>query len=185
MGDETHDGALDELAGAVESILFVAGGPVRLESLSTVTGADPARVREAIDVLGARTTGSGLLLQQVAGGYQLATRPEHAEVVKQFLQTEHAEKLTRGALETLAIIAYRQPVTRAEIEQVRGVRSDWHIERLLERQLIREAGRRQTLGRPVEFATTELFLRYFGLAELSGLPAMGERGVQALLEAVR
>jgi len=185
MADDTHDHALTDLAGAVESILFVAGGPVRLESLATVTGADPALVREAIEVLRGRTTGGGLLLQAVAGGYQLATRPEHAEAVKQFLQTEYAEKLTRGALETLAIIAYRQPITRGEIEHVRGVRSDWHIERLLERQLIREGGRRQTLGRPVEFGTSELFLRYFGLAELSELPAMGERGVQALLEAVR
>jgi len=185
MAQEARDQALDDLAGAVESILFVAGRPVRLESLATVTGAEPARIREAIDVLRGRTTGGGLLLQAVAGGYQLATRPEHAETVKQFLQTEHAEKLTRGALETMAIIAYRQPITRGEIEHVRGVRSDWHIERLLERQLIREVGRRQTLGRPIEFGTTELFLRYFGLADLSDLPAMGERGVQALLEAVR
>jgi segregation and condensation protein B len=75
-----------------------------------VTGAEPARIREAIEVLRGRATGSGLLLQAVAGGYQLATRPEHAETVKQFLQTEHAEKLTRGALETMAIIAYRQPI---------------------------------------------------------------------------
>ena len=185
MAEEARDQAPDDLAGAVESILFVAGGPVRLESLATVTGAEPAGSARRSKCSAAAPTGSGLLLQAVAGGYQLATRPEHAETVKQFLQTEHAEKLTRGALETMAIIAYRQPITRGEIEHVRGVRSDWHIERLLERQLIREVGRRQTLGRPIEFGTTELFLRYFGLAELSELPAMGERGVQALLEAVR
>jgi segregation and condensation protein B len=88
-------------------------------------------------------------------------------------------------VETLAIIAYRQPVTRAEIEQIRGVSSNWHIERLLERQLIRDVGRRQTIGRPVLFGTTEFFLRYFGLRDLSDLPPMGDRGVQTLLDAVR
>ncbi len=181
----TEPQGLGDLAGALESILFVAGGPVHLDTLAAVTGADPALIRQAIEVVRARTVDSGLLLQAVAGGYQIATRPDHAEVVKRFLQAEHAEKLTRGALETLAIIAYRQPITRGEIEHIRGVRSDWHIERLLERQLIREVGRRQTLGRPVEFGTAELFLRYFGLVDLSELPAMGERGVQVLLDAVR
>jgi segregation and condensation protein B len=183
--DRGADPALAALAGAVESILFVAGGPVRPEALAAATGADLERIREALGIVRGWTSGGGLLLQAVAGGYQLATRPEHADAVKRFLQAEHAEKLTRGALETLAIIAYRQPITRGEVEHVRGVRSDWHIERLLERQLIREVGRRQTLGRPVEFGTTELFLRYFGLAELSQLPAVGERGVQTLLEAAR
>jgi segregation and condensation protein B len=125
------------------------------------------------------------MLQAVAGGYQLVTRPEHAEVVRRFLQREHGESLSKGALETLAVIAYRQPATRGDIEAIRGSRSDWHIERLLERQLIREAGRRPTPGRPVLFATTELFLRYFGLNDLAHLPAMGERGVQALLDVAR
>ncbi len=179
------DAEISGLAGALEGILFVAGGPVRLDTLAAVTGADPVLIRQALEVLRGRTVDGGLMLQALAGGYQLATRPEHAEVVKKFLQAEHAEKLTRGALETLAMIAYRQPITRGEIEHIRGVRSDWHIERLLERQLVRDVGRRQTLGRPVEFGTTELFLRYFGLADLSDLPAMGERGVQMLLNAVR
>ena len=102
-----------------------------------------------------------------------------------FLQREHGESLTKGVLETLAVIAYRQPATRGDIEAIRGSRSDWHIERLLERQLIREVGRRPTLGRPVLFGTTDLFLRYFGLNDLSDLPAMGDRGVQAFLDVVR
>jgi len=180
------DGTRRELAGAVESILFVAGGPVPVEKLAEALGADRVAVAQAVRYLQQRTTHvTGLLIQAVAGGYQLGTHPEHADAVRQFLQNQHSDSLTRGALETLAIIAYRQPATRGDVEQIRGVRSDWHIERLLERQLIREMGRRPTVGRPMLFGTTELFLRYFGLNDLAELPPMGTRGVQTLLDAAR
>lgn len=182
-GEESS--ALRELAGGVESVLFVAGGPVSADKIAEALGADRAAVMQAIYYLQRRVHGTGLLIQAVAGGYQFGTRPEYAEAVRRFLQSQHSESLTRGALETLAIIAYRQPATRGDIEQIRGVRSDWHIERLLERQLIREAGRRPTVGRPALFATTELFLRYFGLNDLTELPPMGTRGVQTLLDSVR
>lgn len=179
------EAALGHLAAAVEGILFVAGAPVPARRLAEVTGAAPEAVERAVAVLQARLAHSGLLVQAVAGGYQLGTRPEHADVIRRFLQTEHRERLTKGALEVLAIIAYRQPCTRGDIEQIRGARSDWHIERLLERQLIRELGRREAPGRPVLFGTTELFLRYFGLRDLADLPPLGDRGVQALLDTLR
>jgi segregation and condensation protein B len=177
--------AVRRLAGGIESILFVAGAPVSVDRLAETLGADRGAVTAAVRYLQQRTHVTGLLIQAVAGGYQIGTRPEHAEAVRRFLQSEHSESLTRGALETLAIIAYRQPTTRGEVEQIRGVRSDWHIERLLERQLIRDMGRRPTVGRPMLFGTTELFLRYFGLNDLSELPPMGTRGTQTLLDAVR
>ncbi|MDR7485401.1 MAG: SMC-Scp complex subunit ScpB [Armatimonadota bacterium] len=179
------DGQASALAAAVECLLFVADRPIPPERLAEALGAPVPAVREALEHLRRRLADGGLMLQAVAGGYQLATRPEHADCVRRFLQKEHGERLTRGALETLAVIAYRQPVTRGEIEQIRGVRSDWHIERLLERQLIREVGRRPSLGRPVLFGTTDLFLRYFGLRDLSDLPPMGDRGVGALLDVRR
>jgi segregation and condensation protein B len=183
--EHAEDAAIRGLAGAVESLLFVADRPLSLERLAEVLEVQPPAVQEAIEYLRRRLAEGGLLLQGVAGGYQLATRPEHAELIRRFLQREHGESLSRGALETLAIIAYRQPATRGDIEQIRGSRSDWHIERLLERQLIRAVGRRQTIGRPVLFGTTELFLRYFGLRDLADLPPMGDRGVQVLVDAVR
>jgi segregation and condensation protein B len=183
--EHAEDAAIRGLAGAVESLFFVADRPVSLDRLAELLEAPAPAVREAIEFLRRRLAESGLLLQGVAGGYQLATRPEHADLVRRFLQKEHGESLSRGALETLAVIAYRQPATRGDIEQIRGSRSDWHIERLLERQLIRVVGRRQTIGRPVLFGTTELFLRYFGLHDLSDLPPMGDRGVQVLIDAVR
>lgn len=183
--EHAEDAAVRGLAGAVESLLFVADRPVPMTRLVEVLEVPPPAVHEAIEHLRRRLADSGLLLQAVAGGYQLATRPDYADLIRRFLQREHGESLSRGALETLAVIAYRQPATRGDIEQIRGSRSDWHIERLLERQLIRVVGRRPTVGRPVLFGTTELFLRYFGMHDLSELPPMGERGVQVLLDAVR
>lgn len=183
--EHVEDAAVRGLAGAVESLLFVADRPVPMARLVEVLEAPPPAVHDAIEHLRRRLADSGLLLQAVAGGYQLATRPDYADLIRRFLQREHGESLSRGALETLAVIAYRQPATRGDIEQIRGSRSDWHIERLLERQVIRVVGRRPTVGRPVLFGTTELFLRYFGLHDLSELPPMGERGVQVLLDAVR
>ena len=173
------------LAAAVESLLFVADRPVPLARLAEVTGASADEVHRALDHLSMRLSDGGLALRAVAGGHEIATRPEHADLVRRFLQLEHGERLTKGAMETLAVIAYRQPCTRGDIEEIRGSRSDWHIERLMERQLIREVGRRESPGRPVLFGTTELFLRYFGLNDLSTLPPMGERGVQTLLDTMR
>lgn len=175
---------IGDLAGLVESLLFVADRPVSLDSLAAALDVSADRVRQAIEHLEARLAGGGLQVQAVAGGYQLCTRPEHADLVRRFLQHEQGESLSRGALETLAIIAYRQPATRGDIEQVRGSSSDWHIERLLERHLIRVVGRRETVGRPMLFGTTERFLRYFGLRSLSDLPPAGERGVQVVLDRV-
>ncbi len=183
--EHAEDAEVRGLAGAVESLLFVADRPVALDRLAEVLGVPVPEAREALEHLRGRLAEGGLMLQAVAGGYQLATRPEYADLVRRFLQREHGESLSRGALETLAVIAYRQPATRGDIEQIRGSRSDWHIERLLERQLIRMVGRRPTIGRPILFGTTELFLRYFGLHDVSELPPMGDRGVQILINAVR
>ncbi len=172
------------LARSAESVLFVADRPVPLDRLAAVLDVPVDRAREAVECLQTRLADGGLQVQAVAGGYQLCTRPEHADLVRRFLQREHGESLSRGALETLAIIAYKQPATRGDIEQIRGSSSDWHIERLLERHLIRMVGRRETVGRPMLFGTTELFLRYFGLRDLSDLPPAGERSVQAMLDPV-
>lgn len=166
------DRDLDEVKRAVECILLVGGGPVTVPQLQAVLGVTPETVRAVLWELQQDFAGRGLQVQEVAGGYQLCTRPELAEYVQRFLQLERREALSQPALETLAIVAYRQPVTRAEIEAVRGVRSDHVLETLTERHLIRELSRRPTLGRPILYGTTEAFLRYFGLKDLRDLPPM-------------
>lgn len=167
-GEEARAG----LKRALECVLLVAGGPVTPEQLRDTLEVSLQDILEAVRELGQDYAGRGLQIQTVAGGYQLCTRPEHADAVQRFLRLDHREPLSQAALETLAIVAYRQPATRAEIELVRGVRSEHVLERLLERHLVREVGRRPTVGRPILYGTTEGFLRHFGLKDLASLPPL-------------
>ena len=174
----------DRLRSIVESLLFAAGEPLtvaRIEKI--VTGYER---RDIMRVLGAlaeeydRDT-RGFRLAQVAGGWQLRTPRENSEFVRE-LRAERPVRLTRAALETLAIIAYRQPVTRPEIEAIRGVDVDAVLATLLERRLIRVLGRKDVIGRPLLYGTTSDFLEIFGLKDLSSLPTLEELGasVEAL-----
>ena len=174
----------DTLKHVVECILLVSGGPVRLQQLRDALGASDDAITGALADLERDYDGHGLHIQEVAGAYQLVTRPAYADYVQRFLQLEHQETLTHTQLETLAIVAYRQPVTRAEVDAVRGVRSEYVLERLQDRYLIREVGRRPTLGRPILYGTTEAFLRHFGLRDLSSLPPLVNHDPRSALEAV-
>jgi segregation and condensation protein B len=157
----------------LECLLFVAGEPVTLADLARALGHNEIDTEAALRSLQVTLTerGSGLQLLRIAGGWQLATRPEHAEAIGRML-TRGSSKLSRAAMETLAIIAYRQPITAPEIEAVRGVSVSGVLKTLLERRLIVEAGRKEALGRPMLYVTTPDFLHYFGIAELSQLPPL-------------
>lgn len=171
-----RDARVRETARAIECILLVSGGPVRMEQLVDAAQVPPEIVTAAVEVLMQEYAGRGLEIQAVAGGYQLATRPDYAEAVQRFLGAAGREPLSQVAVEALAIVAYRQPITRPELEAVRGVRSEYVLERLEERRLIRVVGRKATVGRPILYATTEAFLRYFGLRDLADLPPMAAFG---------
>jgi len=162
----------DHLKRAVECVLLVGGGPVTPDQLKDTLGVPVELVHEVLLDLVAEYRDRGLQIQALAGGYQLCTRPEFSEYVQRFLRLDQREPLSQAALETLAIVAYRQPVTRAEIEAVRGVRCEHVLERLLDRHLIRDLGRKQALGRPILYGTTEGFLRHFGLRDLDALPPL-------------
>lgn len=159
------------LLAALECLLFAAGGPVPAERLAQAIERSVEETQALLTALEQAYAGRGLMVQCVAGGYQLCTRPEYAEFVTRLVEVQ-AEPLSRATLETLAIVAYRQPVTRAEIEAIRGARSDVHLHRLVERGLVREVGRKPTPGQPILYGTTELFLRRFGLRDLSDLPPL-------------
>lgn len=158
---------------AIECLLFVAGEPVPLPDLSRALGLDENGAEEALRSLQVSLTerGSGLQLLRIAGGWQLSTRAEYAEPVGRLL-ARSVSKLSRAALETLAIIGYRQPITAPEIEAVRGVSVGGVLKTLLERRLIGEAGRKPTIGRPMLYVTTPDFLHYFGIADISQLPPL-------------
>jgi len=166
-----------ELSAVIEALLFVSGEPIALDKLVQVLeGTGPDRIREALDRLrqGYDAAGRGLQIVEVAGGYQIATRSECAPWIKALEKIKSATRLSRSGLETLAIVAYKQPVTRGEIEVIRGVDSAGVLKTLLERRILKIVGRREGLGRPMLYGTTREFLHYFGLKDLSELPAMKE-----------
>jgi segregation and condensation protein B len=164
---------LTELSRIVECLLFVAGEPLSAKELAKTTETDETAIHEAVRLLRDRYAASGLHVVEIAGGYQTATRPEYAPSVGKLL-APHANRLSRPALETVTIVAYRQPCTQAEIEAIRGVSVDAVLKTLLERELIQEAGRKPSPGRPILYATTDAFLHYFGLGSLDDLPALEE-----------
>jgi segregation and condensation protein B len=166
-----------ELTAVIEALLFVAGEPISLGRLAEVLeGADTDRIREALDTLRQNydAAGRGLQIVEVAGGYQIATRSECAPWIKTLEKIKTATRLSRSGLETLSIVAYKQPVTRGEIEAIRGVDSAGVLKTLLERRIVKIVGRREGLGRPMLYGTTREFLHYFGLKDLSELPALKE-----------
>jgi segregation and condensation protein B len=175
--DDVAVGAVDErLLGILESVLFAAGEPLTVARLADVVpGPSRAELRATLGELRARAErdGRGIRLVEVAGGYQFRTDPAHAEWVRRLFQ-QKPWRLTRATLETLAIIAYKQPITRAEIEAIRGVDADSVLASLLSRKLVKIVGRKDVIGRPLLYGTTRQFLEVFGLRDLAGLPALGE-----------
>jgi segregation and condensation protein B len=156
----------------VEALLFVADSPASLASLAAATGLTEGQVDQAIELLRERLQERGSLqVVQIAGGYQLCTKPDYAEIVANFLKPQR-QKLSRSLMEVLAIVAYKQPITAAEVEQVRGVQCDYGLHGLLERRLIQEVGRKKAPGRPVLYGTTQQFLHQFNLNDLSELPEL-------------
>lgn len=166
--------AAEALAPRLEAMLFAAGRPVAVESLAEATGTDVERVEAALARLEELLARHGLQLVRLAGGWQLVSRPEHAEAVRALLRPA-PERLTQARLETLAVIAYRQPVSRAEIEAVRGVDCQNTLRVLLDLELVELRGRRHDRpGRPLLYGTTSRFLEIFGLASLDDLPTLEE-----------
>jgi segregation and condensation protein B len=166
----------ERLQSILESLLFAAGEPVTLAQLANAVEEVPReRIRKALSEMAAyyATSGRGFALEEIAGGYQLRTPSEHAVYVRRLLSAK-PPRLSRPVLETLAIIAYRQPVTRPEIEQLRGVDSGGVLDTLIERNLIKIGGRKDAPGRPILYATTSDFLELFGLKGLDSLPDLEE-----------
>ena len=162
---------------SVEALLFVSEEPMPPQRLALVVGVRKGEVLEAIDRLNMfyAETGRAFRIASLAGGFQLVTTPEHGEMLGRLRKDKGATKLSRAALETLSIIAFKQPVTRAEIDAIRGVSaSDGVVRHLLERRLVRIAGRAEAPGRPLLYGTTREFLAHFGLNAVADLPRTSE-----------
>lgn len=166
-----------ELRGIVESLLFVSPEPLSVQRLVAIMGdVTKADVAQALRGLGEELEqeGRGVRLVEIAGGFRLVTKQEYATWIKRLDKTKSAAKLSRSALESLAIIAYKQPIVRSEIEEIRGVETSGVVRTLLERKLVRIVGRKEVPGRPIMYGTTKFFLEHFGLNDLTQLPPLRE-----------
>ena len=164
------------LKGRIEAILFVAGEAVSVRDLARALQTEEAEIRGALNALRDEYDFEqrGFLLKRFGDKVQLATRPLYAGDVVRLLQPVQQQSLSQAAMETLAVVAYKQPVTRAEVEQIRGVKCDYSLQSLMMKGLIQEAGRKDTIGRPILYATTDMFLSHFGIQGLEDLPPLPE-----------
>ena len=162
----------EERPGIIEAILFVSGNAVEKEDIRKAMSLTEEELDEALDTLQSEYDFErrGLRLLRFGAHVQLATRPDYAKYVENLLQPVQKQSLSQAIMETLAVIAYRQPVTKAEVEQIRGVKCDYSIQALAAKGLIEEAGRKEALGRPILYATTDSFLRHFCISSLDELP---------------
>lgn len=166
----------ESIPGAIEALLFVSDEPVSAMTLADMLEIDLPTTQEALDDLAHRleTSDAGVQLREVAGGWRLYTHPRYHELIEKYVISWDTRRLSQAALETLAVIAYNQPITRAGVVSIRGVNSDSPINSLMEKGLVREAGREQSPGQPILYATTRSFLEKFGLASAADLPDLEE-----------
>ena len=164
------------LKGRIEAILFVAGEAVSVKELARALQTEEKAVKAELNAIRDEYDYDqrGFLLKRFGDKVQLATRPLYAQDVLRLLQPVQQQSLSQAAMETLAVVAYKQPVTRAEVEQVRGVKCDYSLQSLINKGLIKETGRKDTIGRPILFGTTDEFLSHFGLEGLESLPPLPE-----------
>jgi segregation and condensation protein B len=173
QGDTPHGvRGMAEMIAIIEALIFVSEEPLSVKALAEVLKEDRGWIEVAVEELAQEfnARNGGLHLREVAGGWQFATRPEHHEHVRAYLKSRPSAKLSLAALETLAVIAYKQPITVPEILEIRGVQSSSAIKTLLDKRLIVAKGRKETVGRPMLYGTSKEFLLQFGLKDLSDLP---------------
>lgn len=184
--DETIE--LQKIKSIIESLIFIGNKPLTIDELKVLLeDIEPSAIKEIAESLKKEfeERASGIRIAEIAGGYQMVTAPENASAIKNFYKIKNSEKLSGPSLETLAIIAYKQPVTRIDIEAVRGVNVDGVVRSLLEKNLIRIVGRKEVIGRPFVYGTTRFFLDYFGLKSLAELPKIEEFAQQDLLKNIQ
>ncbi len=164
----------EELKSIVENVLLAADQPINATELSKIflDGTDKDQLQPILDELREEYNSRNLQIMEVADGYQLCTRHEYNDWIRKYLKLDRSSRLSQPSLDTLSIIAYKQPLTRQEVDNIRGVDSSGVLKTLLEKKVIGPAGRKKVPGRPIMYRTTQKFLEYFGLKDLSDLPTL-------------
>jgi len=175
---------IKEIEAVIEGLLFASGDILSLEKVSEIIEVDKKTTKLILNnmIISYKTSKRGIMLREINNGYQLCTRPEHNEYLRKLFTPRQRQGLSQAAFETLAIIAYNQPITRGKIEQIRGVNSDSAVSRLVERNLIKEAGKMDCPGKPMLYETTEEFLRSFGFKALIEMPRLETNEMESFNE---
>ena len=182
-----------KIKSAIEALLFVSGEPLTIKDLSNSIEVSPKTISNILNemILDYEEEKRGIKLISINGEYQLVTKAENSDYIQKLLKKNKRQSLSQASLESLAIIAYKQPITKVDIDEIRGVKSESAIHKLLEKDLIKEVGRLEVPGRPILFGTTEEFLRQFGLKELNELPSLDlysekdEETIEAMNEIIK
>ena len=177
----------NKIKSAIEAMLFVAGEPLNIKDIYTNLQLDRKTVKEILNELAEdfKSESRGIKLINIDDSYQFVTKPENSEFIQKMLKKNKIQSLSQASIESLAIIAYKQPITRIDIDEIRGVKSESAITRLVERGLIKDVGRLEVPGRPILYGTTDEFLRQFGLKTIKELPSLdlyGDEGVQSSMD---
>ena len=164
----------NKIKSAIEAMLFVAGEPLNIKDIYTNLELDRKTVKEILNELAEdfKSESRGIKLINIDDSYQFVTKPENSEFIQKMLKKNKRQSLSQASIESLAIVAYKQPITRVDIDEIRGVKSESALQRLLERDLIKDVGRLEVPGRPILYGTTDEFLRQFGLQSLNELPSL-------------
>lgn len=170
----------DRLKGIIEGVLFAAGDPISIKDISEIAGIELRQAKKIIKEMmnDYEKESRGICIVEFNDKIQLTTKIEYGSYIKKLIKSESRQNLSQAALETLALIAYKQPITKSEIDDIRGVRSDRAIATLFERNLIKEAGRLEATGRPILYSTTDEFLKYFGFKNIKELPELIEFNIK-------
>ncbi|KEI07077.1 segregation/condensation protein B [Clostridium botulinum] len=162
--------------GIIESLLFASGNPLDIKEIAHIIASSTEYTYNLLEDMkkNYNENSRGISLINMKEEYSLVTKPENSHYLQKLLKTNNRQALSRAALEALAIIVYKQPITRIEIDEIRGVKSDKAIQTLVEKEIIKEAGRKKVPGRPIMYATTGEFLKYFGLEDLNQMPTLSE-----------
>lgn len=175
----------DTFKSVIEAMLFVSGEPLTLREIAVNLEETPKYIEGLLSemMLDYEVENRGIKLILINGGYQLVTKAEHSDYIQRLLKKNKRQSLSQASLESLAIVAYKQPITRIDIDEIRGVKSDSAIQRLIEKDLIKEVGRLEVPGRPILYGTSDNFLRQFGLQDLKELPSLDFFGGDVVEEA--
>lgn len=173
---------LARIPQAIEAVLFVAGEPVAIQELAKALEISEMELMSVLDKMETETENRGIVLKRYGDHVRLETKAEFSPQIESLLNPVQRQSLSQSIMETLAVIAYRQPVTRGDIEQIRGVKCDYSVQSLLSKGLIKEVGRKESLGHPILYATTDDFLKHFGISDIRELPPLTDSLKEALPE---